>query len=154
MFVVLKNLLSRHELNGVEAIVQAVMPETGRLQVKTALNTVCSVAATNLDVIAHPRAVWACRCCQVNAYWSKTPEAGRTWGQRQVEVPGVLRWSHCRSAWSILLLVRFRNHCSRSILVGFWDLYIAATNPADRSTSREASREACRLGAASGELCV
>ena len=85
-FVVIKNLLTRDELNGVEAIVQVVLGPD-RVQVKTSLNTVYSIAWTNLDVIPHPRSVWICRYCNLNAYWPKNPEAGWTGGKGKWRCP-------------------------------------------------------------------
>ena len=73
-FVVLKNL---KDCPGGQAIVQEILcPD--RVKIKTSLNTMLSIAATELDVIPQPRKVWKCLHCPVSAYWLSYPEDGWT----------------------------------------------------------------------------
>ena len=75
-FILVKNLANRSELNGLEGIAQADMPN-GRWRVKLASGVVHSIKRENLEAIAQPRKAWLCRSCKTNAYWCRYPVRGR-----------------------------------------------------------------------------
>ena len=69
-FVLIHSLLNRPELNHLEGIGQAILPN-GRVQVKLCTGVVASISLQNLTQIPQPPKAWTCRACQKNAYWSE-----------------------------------------------------------------------------------